>query len=161
MPAADRHESAARGGGRGLALVGTGVVVLVIAFTALPWFAQFPGAGRFVDVHDFLGAQPRTAGLAVQYFAWLGPLLAVASAAVAAAANLPTLALPEIASGSLAGLGAALAGASIAVTFLAIHLRSSSFPVYWIYLTHARAGFYLALVGCLLIGAGSLLAPRR
>jgi hypothetical protein len=155
-PRTEERPAAQPLGRRGLVLVGVGVVLLVLAFALAPWFARFPGSGRFADVHHFLTSQPRVSGLGLQYFTWLAPALALALAVLAAAAN-----LPRTARTSLAGSGAALAGAAVAVTFLAIHLRSAALPVYWTYLSHARAGFYLAVVGFLALGAGALAAPRR
>jgi hypothetical protein len=51
------------------------------------------------------------------------------------------------------------------LTFLAIKLTRSvdiaGFPTYGDYLKHARLGFYLAVVGFALIGAGGAIGPRR
>jgi hypothetical protein len=146
--------SGARFGVVGATLAGVGAVLLVIAFTAVDWFKN-PSSG-FRDIGDTLDAHSALApGLADAYFSWLGWLLLVAVVAVAIAANLPTPA-----SGPLRAFGAILAAAAMALTFFAIRLDSSGVP-FTTYLKNARVGFYLALVGFLVVGIGALIGPKR
>lgn len=147
--------SGAKFGVVGATLAGIGAVLLVIAFTAVQWFTQFGvGSGSFSDVHDSIGnGGGGVSGVADSYFSWLAWLLAIAAVVVAIVAN-----MPSPASGPLRALGAILAAAAIAVTFFAIRLTPAR--AYTDYLKHVRIGFYLALLGFLLVGIGSLIGPK-
>ena len=92
--------------------------------------------------------------MASAYFSWLAWLLTIVTVVVAICAN-----LPSPASGPLRALGAVLAAAAIAFTFLAI--RISSVGSYSDYISNASVGFYLAVVGFLVVGAGALVGPKH
>jgi hypothetical protein len=148
-------ESGAKFGVVGTTLAGIGGVLLIVALTAVNWFSQNGVSLSFSEVHDRVSANSAAAsGMASAYFSWLAWTLTIVGLIVAVAAN-----LPSPASGPLRALGAVLAAAAIAFTFLAIRLYTGN--SYSDYISHASVGFYLAVVGFLLIGIGALIGPKR
>jgi hypothetical protein len=146
--------SGARFGVVGATLAGVGAVVLIIALTAVNWVSGNGSSATFSDVHDALDANSAgAAGVASAYFSWLAWLLTIVTVIVAICAN-----LPSPASGPLQALGAVLAAAAIAFTFLAIRLSTGG--SYSNYISNASVGFYLAIVGFLLVGSGALVGPK-
>lgn len=146
--------SGARFGVVGATLAGIGAILLIIALTAVNWVSTSGNSASFSDVHDALDANPAgAAGVASAYFSWLAWLLTIVTVIVAICAN-----LPSPASGPLRALGAVLAAAAIAFTFLAIRLSSTG--SYGDYISNASVGFYLAVVGFLVVGAGALVGPK-
>jgi hypothetical protein len=129
--------------------------LLIISFTAVPWFSGLPGRGTFLAVHDLLRwSDGASAALSTAYFGWLGWLLSAVAVTTAVAAN---LAGPLRGAFCIIGALTGLAGAI--VTLRAIEYASGA--GYRVYIEHARAGFYLALVGFLFTASGSLVAAGR
>jgi hypothetical protein len=139
-----------------LALLGT--VLVAVALTAANWFNDShtrPSNFRATfDALESAAAQPAKA-----YFTWLGWVLLAAALLAALIAVVPTIGT------AFRVIAPLLAVAAIVLTFLAIKLTRSvdiaGFPTYGDYLKHARLGFYLAVVGFALIGAGGAIGPRR
>lgn len=147
--------SGAQFGVVGTTLAGIGFILLIIALTAVTWFKQAGVSATFSDLSSTLDSNSNASGIASTYYGWLAWTLAVVGLVVAVAAN-----LPSPASGPLRALGAVLAAAAIAVSFLAVQLTSPG-VAYWDYFKHLNIGFYLALLGFLLMGIGSLIGPKR
>jgi hypothetical protein len=146
--------SGAKFGVVGATFAGVGLVLLIIAFTAVPWFTNSVGTqSHFGDLHDLVDARSASAtGVADAYFSWLGWVLVIATVVIAIVAT-----LPSPASGPLRALGAVLAAAAIALTFFAIQIFDGT--AYSDYIKHASVGFYLAIGGFLLAGIGALCGP--
>lgn len=148
-------ESGAKFGVVGTTVAGVGAVLLIVALTAVDWFSQGGVSLSFSEVHDRVSADSAAAsGMASAYFSWLAWTLTIVGVIVAVAAN-----LPSPAAGPLRALGAILAAAAIAFTFLAIRLATGG--SYSDYISHASVGFYMAVVGFLLVGIGALIGPKR
>ena len=148
--------SGAQFGVVGATLAGIGFILLIIAFTAVTWTKQGGISASFGDVGTTLDNSSNAAGVASTYFGWLAWTLAVVGVIVAVAAN-----LPSPASGPLRALGAVLAAAAIAFSFLAVKLTNSTTIGYFDYFKHLNVGFYLAILGFLLMGIGALVGPKR
>ncbi|MGH8962315.1 MAG: hypothetical protein ACRDWT_14185 [Jatrophihabitantaceae bacterium] len=151
----------------GATLAVVGAVLGVVAFTAVNWYSQDTGetTSHFGDVHrlvarlDSLGFAN---SLSVAYFGWLAWVLLIVGLVAAIVANLP---VPGV--GAFRVIGAVLGLAGAAASFIAIKFYTGptgngDIPSgYGDYLKHARSGFYLAVVGFVLIAAGSLIGPSR
>ena len=137
----------------GTVTAAVGAILVVIAFTAVDWVKTSPS--HFGDIHDELDAAGDNAGgLANAYFGWLGWLLLVVTVVLCIAACSPSPAAQ-----ALRAVGAIVAAISIAVTFFAI--RFGAFGPFTHYLKDARIGYYLTMLGFLLMGIGALIGPRR
>jgi hypothetical protein len=146
-------------GSIGLALTAVGGVLLIISFTAVDWFTRGTNEGpsHFGDIHDivtqFSGLVAEPAKL---YFGWLAWVLLAAAVVAALAANLPSPVSDAFrVVGPLVAVGGAL------MTFWALKIVKSADPSYTDYLKHARAGFWLAVAGFVVAGAGAAFGPRR
>ncbi len=131
-----------------------GGVALVVSFTALTWFADFPNDGTFGSVHDLIGKNDSSAnGFASAYFGWLAWvfLIVVVIAGVLASVPSPALRIFRII-GIVVGLAAA------GLSFLAIKLGDGDYTQY---IKHARVGFYLAVVAFIIAGIGAAIGPRK
>ena len=148
--------SGAQFGVVGATLAGIGFILLIIALTAVTWFKQGGVSATFGDLSNTLDSNSNAGGIASAYYGWLAWTLAVVGVIVAIAAN-----LPSPASGPLRALGAVLAAAAIAFTFLSVQLTTSTTFGYSDYFKHVNIGFYLAVLGFLLMGIGSLVGPKR
>jgi hypothetical protein len=173
----------------GLILTAVGIVLGVLAFTALKWFRNgkansfFETAGTdskfhqiskgFDDIKSELaraggGAFKNDAhyGIGPTYFGWLGWVLLAATVVCAVLAL-----VPSPVSGAFRVLGPVVAVASIGLTFWAIYLfhatgslkdqLAGQAPTYSDYLSHAGVGFWFAVAAFLVIGVSAALGPRR
>jgi hypothetical protein len=130
-----------------------GAILVVIAFTAVDWVKNSPS--HFGDIKDALDANgSASGGLAKAYFGWLGWLLLVVTIVLCIAACSPSPAAQ-----ALRAVGAIVAAISIAVTFFAI--RFGAYGPFTDYLKQARIGYYLTILGFILMGIGALIGPRR
>jgi hypothetical protein len=137
----------------GTVVAAVGAILVVIAFTAVDWVKTSPS--HFGDINNRLDAAGSGAGgLASAYFGWLGWLLLVVTVVLCIAACAPSPAAQ-----ALRAIGAIVAAISIAITFFAIRL--GAFGSLTDYLKQARVGWYLTLIGFVLMGAGALNGPRR
>lgn len=148
-------DSGAKFGVIGTTVAGIGAVLLIVALTAVTWISRGGVSLSFGQVHSRVGADAAAAsGMAGSYFSWLAWTLTIVTVIVAVAAN-----LPSPAAGPLRALGAVLAAAAIAFTFLSIRLYTGR--SYSDYISGASVGFYLAVLGFLLVGIGALIGPKR
>jgi hypothetical protein len=134
-------------------LVAAGAVLGVVAFTAVNW-GHRRRSSTFPQVHrglQQLGNQAEAVARA--YFGWLAWALLIVAVVCAVLAATPAISTPF----RIVAPIVALAG--LVFTVLAIRLWPQL--SYAQFLKDARAGFYLALGGFLLIGIGSLLGPGR
>ncbi len=144
----------------GPVLTVVGAALGVIAFTTLNWFKS--GGSTFSDIHGSLQDVGWMAtGPADAYFSWLGwTLLVVAALMALAAVTLRAAALLRI-------LTPIVCLAAIALTVPAIKLIHGMSPILGVaghlsdYLKDARAGFYLAVLGFVLLGGGAAAGPWR
>lgn len=140
--------SGAKFGVVGATLAGVGFILLIISFTALDWVK---GGVSFSDLNN-AADRLDVPGLTKSYFSYLGWLLAILLVVVAIVAC-----LPSPVSGPLRAFGAVLAAAAIALTLFALKGNGSFGDVF----SDARAGFYVALLGFLVAGIGSLVGPQH
>ncbi|MGN6608583.1 MAG: hypothetical protein ACTHMS_16430 [Jatrophihabitans sp.] len=139
-----------------LVLTVLGAAAVVVGFTALNWFtgsdrSHFSDIGK---VTKALGDQANSFSDA--YFHWLGWVLLAVAAVVAVVAALPSgFAAAARTLGVLIGLAAAGA------TVWALKFEGTGGPAFSEYIKHARAGFYVAGGGFLLIAIGAAVGPRR
>jgi hypothetical protein len=139
-------------GWTGFSISAVGVVFVLVSFTAIAWLRD--GNLKFRDVHSVIttiddSGIAQVHPLAKIYFSWLAwlALLVVALGAVLAAT-------PSV-SGPFRVLTPLLAAGAIAVTLVAVDITSGNGYHFWI--SDARVGFYMALVGFLLAGIGATL----
>jgi hypothetical protein len=173
----------------GLLLVGLGAVLGAIALTVLPWFRGDVGVlrgshsttGDLGDVldslvslrHDLGDKHAYRLGLSDYYFSWLGWLLLAAAVVVAVVAILPTSE-----GGAVRILGVLICLLGVTATFWAIDVYRADpelggkprpnvdylpgdGPGYGAFLSHASAGFWVAVAAFVLIGVGAAHGPRR
>lgn len=143
-------------GWTGFSISALGLVFVLVSFTAITWFRD--GNLKFRDVHSVI-ATISDSGIAQVhpvakiYFGWLGWLVLFVVAVCAVLAATPSV------SGPFRVITPLLAAGAIAVTLVAVDITSGNGYHFWI--SGARAGFYLALVGFLLAGVGATLGTRR
>ena len=109
------------------------------------------------DIRAILDGKAEAASaLSVAYFSWLSWALALLAAGCAAVSVLPTYGL------SLAFriAGPIVAGFAVLFTIGSVELTDSRFGSDAFYFHHLAAGFWVALVGFTLIGAGCIIGPR-
>jgi hypothetical protein len=150
-----------RFGALGLGVAAAGAVLSIIALTAVDWFTHTGTDGPSKVSHinsalkqaDVLHA---ASGLSKAYFGWLAWALLIVGVLCAVTASVPSSIVPAArVAGAAVGLAAAV------LTFIAIKFLTTSEPGYTEYLKHARLGFYLAVVGFVLIGVGSGIGAHR
>lgn len=129
----------------------TGTVLVFLSYCALPWFRGID-ATRFLDVYDIVAALGgRAPAVAGAYYTWLGwtllALCALGAALAATRGSAPVRLLTGI-----VGLAAA------AVTVLAVRVTDGL--AFGDFLARARAGFYVALAGYVLIALGAVSGAR-
>ena len=133
-----------------------GLIALVVSFTALNWFSS-PRLDTltFADSRDLLSRDNAATGFATAYFTWAAWLFAVivTLCGIAASMSSPLLRLVRVI-GVVTGVSAA------GLTFLAIQLDKSRLS-YHGYLSSAREGFYVAVVGFLLGACASAVGPEK
>lgn len=134
-----------------------GAVLLVVCFTALDWFSvDAQGFSRnfsFGEVGDLLDNGGGT-GFATAYFHWFAWVFMVVAAAAAIGSSFPSPALRAL---RVVGVVAAFAAAGL--SFLALQVTDNRGYVEWF--KDARVGFYLAVLGFVLIGVGAAIGPRK
>jgi hypothetical protein len=129
-----------------------GGVLLIVCFTALDWFK---GSTSFGDIGDYIDRSPGAAtGFATAYFGWFAWVFFVVALLSAIGSSFPSPALR-----ALRVLGVVTAFAAAGLSFLAIQVSDNRSYVDW--LKDARIGFYLAVVGFILIGIGAAIGPRK
>lgn len=182
-PDAERSEPLPRPDMFWLVIAFGGLLLVIVSFTALHWYRGDSGSPVFQNnggdstlrnvhalenrLHDALNAAGAgkyvSFGISRAYFGWLAWLLLVATVAAALLALLPSrhqrIFRPIV---------VVVALASIGLSIWAIQLFSLSGPVAvqlgngnpgWTdFIGHAGVGFWVALVGFLLLGVGSALA---
>ncbi len=141
-------------------LAGLGSLLLLVALIGLAWFTSNGQNLTTGDIRNLLDSYGDLAsGLSVAYFSWLCWVLLLLAAGCAAGAALPMAGL------SLAFriAGPIVAGFSVLLTFGAIELQNSLYTGddYPSYFDHLSTGFWVAVVGFCLIGAGSIVGPRK
>jgi hypothetical protein len=143
-------------GTAGLGVTLAGGVLVLLAFTTLDWLS-FRGDSTFAQITARVHVMgPYASGLAIAYFNWLGWVAFGVVLVVAVLAALPTShSTPLRVIGLLLGVGAAV------LTFWSIKLSATSAPSWSDTLSSQRLGFYAAVVGFLLMGAGAALGPSR
>ena len=139
----------------GIVLVTLGVVLILISFTALHWYAassQVDSAGDagFADLHRLATVSGR--GLARAYFGWFAWLLILAVIVLGFLANVPSAAALWL---RVAGVLLGLAGAG--ATYAALHGVVPGGNVFH----NADAGIWLAMIGYVIAGAGAAVGPPR
>ena len=140
-----------------VSLAGAGFLLLVVALLALPWFSVNGGLTTG-DVRSLLEDRGDIANdLSVSYFSWFSWTLGLGSAGCAALAALPRAGV------SLAFriAGPIVAGFAVLFTLGAMELTNAVYADNTYYFEHLGAGFWVALVGFVLIGAGCIVGPRR
>ncbi len=138
--------------GFGMSVIGS--VMVLVSYSALIWI----GAGNytFPDLRQRITAIDSDVlvhPVAKTYFSWLGWAILALVAVCAILAATPAL------SGPFRILAPLLAVAAIALTLVAIDITNQR--AYGVWFRDARAGFYLALVGFVLVAIGSALGPGR
>jgi|GEM_PF-1177882 len=133
----------------GFVVLAVGAIAGILAFTVLPWASNDGGgdSAKFGDIHTALSAA-NTGGLGGAYFSWLAWAALAAAVLFAIAANVP--------SGSQnywRALGVILGLVGIGLTYGAIHDLHVG-------LGDVSAAFWVAIVGFVLIAAGSLVPSR-
>lgn len=142
-------------------LAGLGAAMVLLALVGLDWYS-FQGGQSVADVRHLLdGTGTAANGLAVAYYSWLGWSLLVLSAVSAGIAALPVHGL------SLAFriTGPILAGLAVLFTAGSVELTNSDLAgndaLRAFYYDHVALGFWIALIGFVLIGAGAIVGPMR
>lgn len=144
----------------GLAWVAVGFLVVGVALLATRWLSlDIEGANglKFSDLHDAAtsGDQSGASRLALAYFSWLAWVLLGVTVIVSLLALYPATSTTNVRIlSAIIGVGAA------ALTFFSIKLDSSG-GSYGEYLKHSGPGFWMAIVGFLLIGAGGSIGLQR
>jgi hypothetical protein len=145
--------------GFGMSVIGS--VMVLVSYTALTWVRV--GSYAFPDLHQAINQDQLINSLnsdvalvhpvAKAYFSWLGWAILVLVAVCAVLAATPAL------SGPFRVITPLLAAAAIALTLVAIDITNEYGYKSWI--KDSGVGFYLAMVGFLLVGIGSALGTSR
>lgn len=134
---------------------------MLLALAGLDWYS-FAGGQTTGDVRHVLAGAGRAAnGLAVAYYSWLCWLLLVLCAGSAALAAVPHYALSlgfRIAGPILCGLAVLFTVGSVELTGSDL-ARSDALQSF--YYGHVAAGFWITLLGYVLLGAGAIVGPMR
>jgi hypothetical protein len=143
------------------ALAAAGAVLVMISLLGLPWFSGGSNGDLTTgDIRVVLDNYGQAAnGFSVAYFSWLAWVLLIVSAGCAVAAALPIRGV------SLAFriAGPIVAGFALLLSFSAIELTSSLYSTsgtYSGYFDQLTVGFWTAVVGFALVGAGGIVGPR-
>ena len=130
-----------------------GGVALVVAFTAVQWLGGSFGDLGFGRVGRYVSATNST-GFATAYYGWLAWAFLIIGVACAVASSFPNPALRV-----LRIIGVVVGFAAAGLSFLALDLNHAF--GYLHFLASARIGFYLAVVGFVLVGIGAAYGPSR
>lgn len=134
-----------------------GAILLIVCLTALDWFSVDFDRGNlsltFGDIKDKLNADSLS-GFASAYYGWFAWTFLLISVAAAIGASFPSPALR-----ALRVIGVVAAFATAGLSFLAIQVTTTRSYTDWF--ADARIGFYLAVVGYILIGIGAAIGPRK
>jgi phosphate ABC transporter permease protein PstC/phosphate ABC transporter permease subunit PstA len=128
-----------------------GALLLIVSFTVAQWFSGGRWATTFASLHGVVGSTPHSYAVATAYFGWLGWLLlalAVVSAALAF--------VPSVPRAALRALGWIVGVAGVVVTYWAAHLASGLSAI-----NHVDVGFWLAILGFILVGVGLTAIARQ
>lgn len=140
------------------AIADVGFVLVLVSFLGLDWFlgGTQDRPADFGGVHDLLDSAGGSArGLASAYFSWLAWGLLAVTFLCALAALVPTVGRP------FRVLAPVVAAASVLVTFLSIDLLHADGLSYGDYFDEVTIGFWLTVVGFVLMGAAAVIGPRR
>lgn len=135
----------------GMVLGLLGGVLLIVCFTALDWFK---GGATFGKVADFVDNNPAATGFASAYFTWFAWTFAVIAVIAAVLSSFPS---PALRAARVLGVVTGFAAAGL--SFLALQVSDGRSYLDW--LKDARAGFYLAVIGFVLVGIGAAIGPRK
>jgi hypothetical protein len=130
-----------------------GGVALVVAFTAVQWLGGDFGNRSFGDVGNYVSRTDAT-GFATAYFGWLAWAFLIVGVVCAVASSFPNPALRV-----LRIIGVVIGFAAAGLSFLAVDLNHQF--SYTHFIASARIGFYLAVVGYVLVGIGAAYGPSR
>lgn len=136
----------------GMVLGLLGGVLLIVCFTALDWFK---GGATFGDTADFVDGNPAAAtGFASAYFSWFAWTFVIIAVLAAVLSSFPS---PALRATRVIGVVAGFAAAGL--SFLALQVSDGRSYLDW--LKDARIGFYLAVIGFVLVGIGAAIGPRK
>ena len=143
-------------GWTGFSISAVGVVFTLVSFTAIAWLRD--GNLKFRDVRSVIttisdSGIAQVHPVAKIYFSWLAWLALFVVAVCAVLASTPAI------SGPFRVITPILAAGAIATTLVAVDITTGNGYRFWI--ADARVGFYMALVGFLLIGVGATLGTGR
>ncbi|MEO9138115.1 MAG: hypothetical protein ABI345_03525 [Jatrophihabitans sp.] len=137
----------------GMVLGLLGGVLLIVCFTALDWFSvSARGTSYDLTFSDISDGNPT--GFATAYFGWFAWTFFVVAVVAAVASSFPSPALR-----ALRVVGVVTAFAAAGLSFLAVQVTEGRGYVDW--LKDARIGFYLAVIGFILVGIGAAIGPRK
>lgn len=131
----------------GFVVLVIGAIGVLLSFTALSWASANVDKAKFGDIHDSLSATGAS-GLGATYFSWMAWALLAAAAVFAILAN-----LPSGAQNYCRALGVIISLLGIGLTYAAVHNLKIS-------VSDLGAGFWVALIGFLLIGVSALVPSR-
>lgn len=137
----------------GMVLGLLGGVLLIVCFTALDWFSVGANGKSYnLAFGDISDGNPT--GFAAAYFGWFAWTFFVVAVLAAVGSSFPSPALR-----ALRVVGVVTAFAAAGLSFLAVQVTEGRGYVDW--LKDARIGFYLAVIGFILVGVGAAIGPRR
>ena len=136
----------------GLATALIGGIVVLVALTAVDWFDN---GISFGDLHDLANNTGAFTGFGDAYFGWLAWAFLIVGVIAGIASSFPSPAVR-----AFRAIGVVVGIAAAGLTFLAIKSDTGG-PSYSSTISHTQIGFWLVIVGFVLIGVGAGIGPRR